>query len=194
MIPKKVIMSDNKTRCQWCLSDQIYIDYHDNEWGRPEYDDRKLFEMINLEGAQAGLSWITILKKRESYLKAFDNFEAEKIVKYSDKKLEKLKLNPDIIRNRLKIAAVRTNAQAYLKIKESGLSFSDYIWKYVDGKPIVNNFKTMADIPANTPGSDRMSKQMKKDGFKFIGSTIAYAFMQATGLVNDHVASCYLRS
>jgi len=187
-------MSDNKTRCQWCLSDQIYIDYHDNEWGRPEYDDRKLFEMINLEGAQAGLSWITILKKRESYLKAFDNFEAEKIVKYSDKKLEKLKLNPDIIRNRLKIAAVRTNAQAYLKIKESGLSFSDYIWKYVDGKPIVNNFKTMADIPANTPGSDRMSKQMKKDGFKFIGSTIAYAFMQATGLVNDHVASCYLRS
>ncbi len=187
-------MSDNKTRCQWCLSDQIYIDYHDNEWGKPEYDDRKLFEMINLEGAQAGLSWITILKKRAGYLKAFDNFDAEKIVKYSDKKLEKLKLNPGIIRNRLKIAAVRTNAEAYLKIKESGRSFSDYIWDFVDGKPVINNFKTMADIPANTSASDRMSKQMKKDGFKFLGTTIAYAFMQATGMVNDHVTDCYIRS
>jgi len=184
-------MSTAKNRCEWCLGDELYLDYHDKEWGLPEYDDRMLFEMINLEGAQAGLSWITILKKREGYLKAFDNFDAEKIVKYSDKKLEKLKTNPEIIRNRLKIAAVRTNAQAYLKIKDSGMSFSDYIWDFVDGKPIVNTYKKMSDIPANTDVSDRMSKQMKKDGFKFIGSTIVYAFMQACGLVNDHTTSCF---
>lgn len=184
-------MSITKNRCEWCLGDDLYLDYHDKEWGLPEYDDRMLFEMINLEGAQAGLSWITILKKREGYLKAFDNFDAEKIVKYSDKKLEKLKTNPEIIRNRLKIAAVRTNAQAYLKIKENGMSFSDYIWDFVDGKPIVNTYKTMSDVPANTDVSDRMSKQMKKDGFKFTGSTIVYAFMQACGLVNDHTTSCF---
>jgi DNA-3-methyladenine glycosylase I len=147
--------------------------------------------MINLEGAQAGLSWITILKKREGYLKAFDNFQAEKIVKYSDKHLEKLRENPEIIRNKLKIKAVRTNAEAYLKIKESGISFSDYIWKFVDHKPMVNKFKSHNEIPANTEVSDKMSKQMKKDGFKFIGSTIVYAFMQATGMVNDHITSCF---
>lgn len=181
----------SKQRCEWCLGDDIYIDYHDNEWGQPEYNDRKLFEMINLEGAQAGLSWITILKKRQGYLDAFDNFEAEKIVKYSDKKLAKLKENPAIIRNRLKIAAVRTNAEAYLKIRNSGQSFSDYIWQFVDHKPIVNTFKTMSEVPANTPLSDKMSKQLKKDGFKFVGSTITYAFMQATGMVNDHMMNCW---
>ena len=184
-------MNDKKKRCNWCISDPIYIEYHDNEWGIPEYDDRKLFEMINLEGAQAGLSWITVLKKREGYLKAFENFDAEKIVKYSDKKLEKLRTNPEIIRNRLKISAVRTNAKAYLDIKASGITFSDYIWNFVDGKPIVNKFKTMGDIPANTAISDRMSKQMKKDGFKFVGSTIVYAFMQACGMVNDHITTCH---
>lgn len=181
----------SKHRCEWCLSDQIYIDYHDNEWGQAQFDDRKLFEMINLEGAQAGLSWITILKKRQGYLDAFDNFNAEKIVKYSDKKLAELKENPAIIRNRLKIAAVKTNAEAYLKIVNSGRSFSDYIWQFVDHKPIINTFKTMSEVPANTPHSDTMSKQLKKDGFKFVGSTITYAFMQATGMVNDHVVSCW---
>ena len=184
-------MNDKKKRCNWCLSDPLYVEYHDNEWGVPEYDDRKLFEMINLEGAQAGLSWITVLKKREGYLKAFDNFDAEKIVKYSDKKLEKMRTNPEIIRNRLKIAAVRSNARIYLDIRESGISFSDYIWKFVNGKPIVNKFKTMSDIPAKTEVSERMSKQMKKDGFKFVGPTIVYAFMQACGMVNDHVISCH---
>ncbi len=178
-------------RCEWCLSDQIYIDYHDNEWGQAQYDDRTLFEMINLEGAQAGLSWITILKKRQGYRDAFDNFDAEKIVKYSDKKLAQLKENPAIIRNRLKIAAVRTNADAYLKILDSGQTFSDYIWQFVDHKPIINTFKTMSEVPANTPLSDTMSKQLKKDGFKFVGSTITYAFMQATGMVNDHMMSCW---
>lgn len=181
----------NKHRCEWCLSDQIYIDYHDNEWGQAQYDDHSLFEMINLEGAQAGLSWITILKKRQGYLDAFDNFDAEKIVKYSDKKLAKLKENPAIIRNRLKIAAVRTNAEAYLKIIDSGQTFSDYIWQFVDHKPIINTFKNRSEVPATTPLSDAMSKQLKKDGFKFVGSTITYAFMQATGMVNDHMMSCW---
>jgi len=181
----------SKKRCEWCLGNELYIDYHDNEWGQPEYDDRKLFEMINLEGAQAGLSWITILKKRQGYLKAFDNFDAHKIARYSDAKLAKLKENPEIVRNRLKIAAVRTNAKVYLNILESGKSFSDYIWQFVDHQPIINKYKTMAEVPANTPVSDKMSKQLKKDGFKFVGSTIIYAFMQATGMVNDHKTSCF---
>jgi len=180
-----------KNRCEWCLSSPLYIDYHDKEWGVPEFDDQKLFEMINLEGAQAGLSWITILKKREGYLKAFDQFDPLKIIKYSDAKLEKLRLNPEIVRNRLKIAAVKTNALAFLKIKESGKSFSSYLWDFVDGKPIQNKFKSMDQVPATTKLSDKLSKQLKKDGFKFVGSTITYAFMQACGMINDHKTSCF---
>jgi len=179
-----------KTRCEWCLSDDIYIDYHDKEWGIPEYNDQKLFEMLLLEGAQAGLSWITVLKKRENYRKAFDNFNPQKMAKYTDKRKQKLLSNPGIIRNKLKVNAFVVNAQQFLNIQQQQ-GFSQYIWDFVDGKPIVNKFKTMSDVPANTDLSDKMSKQLKKDGFKFIGSTIVYAFMQACGMVNDHVTNCY---
>jgi len=177
-------------RCEWGLSDQIYIDYHDQEWGIPEFDDQKLFEMLLLEGAQAGLSWITVLKKRENYRKAFDNFNPEKIARYTDKRREKLLSNAGIIRNKLKVNAFIVNAQQYLRIQETH-SFSEYLWDFVDGKPIINKFKSMKDVPANTEISDKMSKHLKKDGFKFIGSTIVYAFMQACGMVNDHTTSCH---
>jgi len=180
-----------KKRCEWCLGSDIYRSYHDDEWGIPEYDDHKLFEMINLEGAQAGLSWITVLKKRENYRTAFDQFDPVIISKYSDKKIQKLLQNPGIIRNKLKVNGVRKNAIAYLNIKDSGSSFSDYLWDFVDGKTKVNRFKTSQDIPAKTTLSDKISKQLKKDGFTFVGSTITYAFMQACGMVNDHVTSCF---
>ncbi len=180
-----------KNRCEWCLSSELYIDYHDKEWGVPEFEDQKLFEMINLEGAQAGLSWITILRKREGYLKAFDHFDPNKIIKYSDKKLESLRDNPEIVRNKLKIRAVKTNAEAYLKIKDSGRKFSSYLWNFVNGQPIQNDFNSRDKVPATSPISDKMSKQLKKDGFKFVGSTICYAFMQACGMVNDHTTSCF---
>lgn len=183
-------MSMKKNRCEWCLSNDMYIAYHDEEWGVPIYDDGELFEMLNLECAQAGLSWITVLKKREHYRKVFDHFDAVKMSKYKQKKIDKLLQDPGIIRNKLKVNAFITNAQAYLKIKETQ-SFSDYIWSFVDGNPIQNKFKTMSDVPASTEISKVMSKQLKKDGFKFVGETIVYAFMQAAGLVNDHITACY---
>ena len=180
-----------KKRCGWLTDDEIYLEYHDKEWGVPVYDDRALFEMLILEGAQAGLSWITILKRRETYRKAYDNFDPEKIAKWTDKKMRKLLKDPGIIRNRLKVAAAKQNARAYLQVMKDHGSFSAYIWSFVRGKPITNKWKTISNIPATTRESDALSKALKKKGFKFVGSTICYAFMQAVGMVNDHVTSCY---
>lgn len=177
-------------RCGWVNDDPLYIDYHDHEWGEPVYDDRLLFEFLNLEGAQAGLSWYTILKKRENYRKAFDNFDAEKIVNYDDKKIAELLNNEGIVRNKLKVNAVVTNAKAFLKVVDEFGSFSAYIWSFVDGKPIQNHHKSLSDVPATTERSEKMSKDLKKRGFKFVGSTICYSFMQAAGLVNDHIVTC----
>lgn len=178
-------------RCTWCGDDPLYVAYHDNEWGAPVYNDDKLFEFLMLEGVQAGLSWITVLRKREAYRKAFDGFNARSIARYSDARLEKLLTNPAIIRNRLKVFAARQNARAFLEVQSERGSFSDYMWDFVDGAPIVNRRRTQADIPANTPLSDTISKNMKKRGFTFVGSTIIYAHMQATGMVNDHVVDCF---
>ena len=180
-----------KKRCAWCGTDPLYIKYHDEEWGVPAHDDRHLFEMINLEGAQAGLSWITILKKRENYKKLFDNFDAYKISKYSENKIEMLLQNPGIVRNKLKVNSVVTNAKAFLKIQKEFGTFDKYIWQFVGGKPIKNRFKTLSNLPTKTEISDAMSKDLKKRGFKFVGSTICYAFMQATGMVNDHTSECF---
>ncbi len=177
-------------RCGWVNQDPLYIAYHDHEWGVPVYDDRLLFEYLNLEGAQAGLSWYTILKKRENYRAAFDNFEAEKIIQYDDQKIAELLQNKGIVRNKLKINAVIINAQAYLKVVEGFGSFSKYIWSFVGGKPIQNHFKELAEVPATTEISDMLSKDLKKRGFKFVGTTICYAFMQAVGMVNDHIVTC----
>lgn len=181
-----------KIRCGWAGESQIYIDYHDNEWGRPVHDDRRLFEMLNLEGAQAGLSWITVLKKREGYRKAFDGFDPHKIILYDDAKIEALMANEGIIRNRLKINAVITNARVFLDAQQKYGSFDRLLWDYVDGKPIVGHFKGVEDIPATTALSDKISKDLKKMGFKFVGSTIVYAFMQAVGMVNDHFVDCFV--
>lgn len=178
-------------RCEWCVGKEIYEEYHDTEWGVPVYDDQMLFEMLCLEGAQAGLSWITVLQKRAHYRKVFDGFDPTKIARYTQKKRDRLLNDPGIIRNKLKVNGFIVNAQEYLRLQEEGTSFSDYIWNFVDGKPRINRFKTMSDVPANTAVSDRISKQLKKDGFKFIGSTIVYAFMQACGMVNDHTTSCF---
>lgn len=182
---------NRKTRCWWCGDDELYQRYHDEEWGVPERDPDKLFEMLNLEGAQAGLSWITILRKRENYRQAFDNFDARKIARYTDRRIEKLLQNEGIVRNRLKVNAVVTNAKLFVDMEKNGESFSDYLWSFVDGTPIRNRRETMGDVPANTPESDAMSKSLKKRGFKFVGSTICYAFMQATGMVNDHLVDCF---
>ena len=180
-----------KTRCNWSTSDPLYINYHDNEWGVPVHDDRLLFEFLILEGAQAGLSWITILKKRENYRKAFDNFDPEKIAKYSGKKVEKLLKDEGIIRNRLKINAAVQNAKSFLTIQYEFGSFDKYIWRFVNGKPKINKWKNLKDVPPKTNESDLMSRDLKKRGFKFVGSTICYAFMQATGMVNDHIVNCF---
>lgn len=180
----------NDKRCPWCLSHPLYQQYHDEEWGVPCRDDQTLFEFLLLEGAQAGLSWITVLKKREAYREAFDQFRAEKIARYGEREVTRLLANAGIIRNRLKIESAIKNAQAYLRIRESGRNFSDYLWQFVDGEPIQNRFTSLSDVPASTPESDRMSKVLKKDGFSFVGSTICYAHMQATGMVNDHLVSC----
>lgn len=180
-----------RKKCSWCGDDPLYIKYHDEEWGIPVHDENKLFEMLILEGAQAGLSWITVLRKRENYRKLFANFEPEKVARFSEKKIEKLLTNPGIIRNRLKINAAVTNAKAFLKIQKEFGSFDKYIWQFVNYKPIVNKFKSLNELPAKTEISDVMSKDLKKRGFKFVGSTICYAFMQATGMVNDHVVTCF---
>jgi DNA-3-methyladenine glycosylase I len=180
-----------KVRCAWSGTDPLYVSYHDKEWGVPVHDDRKLFEMLILEGAQAGLSWITILKKRENYRKAFDGFHAKEIAKYGKKNVAALLKNEGIVRNRLKIAAAIGNAQAFLAVQKEFGSFDRYIWQFVGGKPIQNSRQSMKGIPSRTEESDAMSKDLKKRGFKFVGSTICYAFMQAVGMVNDHTVSCW---
>lgn len=182
---------NNKKRCNWCLGHDIYVDYHDEEWGVPTYDDRLLFEMLNLEGAQAGLSWLTVLKKRAHYQKVFDQFDAKKVARYSEKKVEKLLADPGIIRNKLKVRATIQNAKNFLAVQEEFGSFKDYIWQFVDGKPIINKWKTINEVPVSTAQSDAMSKDLKKRGFKFVGTTICYAYMQATGMVNDHTTDCF---
>lgn len=180
-----------KIRCDWCIGDPLYESYHDMEWGVPVYDDHKLFEFLILETFQAGLSWLTVLRKRENFRKAFESFDYQKIAKYGQDKIDKLLQDSGIIRNRLKIKATITNAQAFMHVQEEFGSFSNYIWGFVDGKPIKNNFKSLKDIPANTPLSDIISKDLKKRGFKFVGTTVVYAHMQATGMVNDHITSCF---
>lgn len=182
-------------RCGWCMKDDIYMHYHDTVWGHPERDDRKLFAKLCLDGAQAGLSWYTILIRTESYAKAFDHWDAEKIARYTPKKIEKLLLDPGIIRNRQKVESVVKNAKAYLRIMEGGKgSFRDFLWKHVDHTPIVNQWTAMGQLPAKTPVSDAMSKDLRKAGFSFVGSTIVYAFMQACGMVDDHLVTCWRRT
>ena len=183
-------MKEEIIRCPW-PTDELYLRYHDEEWGVPVHDDRLLFEYLILEGAQAGLSWRTVLKKREHYRAAFDNFDAEKIARYGDKKVAELLNNAGIIRNRLKIAATIQNAKSFLKVREEFGSFDKYLWRFVDGKPIINHRRRMADVPAHTAISDAMSKDLLKRGFKFVGSTICHAKMQAIGMVNDHLVTCF---
>ena len=178
-------------RCNWAEKDSLYIEYHDKEWGVPIYNDKKIFEFLLLETFQAGLSWITILKKRENFRIAFDEFNYEKIANYSDKKLEVLGKDERIIRNRLKIKAAKTNAIAFIKVQKEFSTFSKYLWGFVNGKPIQNKFKSMQELPANTPLSDKISADLKKRGFKFVGPTIVYAHMQAMGMVNNHLANCF---
>lgn len=180
-----------RKRCAWCLGDPLYIAYHDREWGVPVHDDHRLFEMLILEGAQAGLSWLTILRKRESYRKAFDQFDAQKVARYSPARIEKLMNDPGIVRNRLKIESTVRNARAFLAVQKEFGSFDRYIWSFVGGRPIRNARRTMKDLPARTPESDAMSKDLKKRGFNFAGSTICYAFMQAVGMVDDHTTDCF---
>lgn len=178
-------------RCPWCGDDPLYVSYHDTEWGVPVYDDATLFEFLLLETFQAGLSWITILRKRENFRKAFDDFDYQKIAAYNEPKIASLLQDPGIIRNKLKVRSAVSNAQAFIQIQKEFGSFSKYIWDFVDGKPIQNNYKKMEDVPANTPLSDAISKDLKKHGFKFVGSSVIYAHMQATGMVNDHLTSCF---
>ncbi|MCB9160535.1 MAG: DNA-3-methyladenine glycosylase I [Caldilineaceae bacterium] len=181
----------NPIRCAWAGDDPLYQHYHDEEWGVPTHDDRLLFEMLNLEGAQAGLSWITILRKRENYRAAFDNFDAETIVRYDDAKIAALLENPGIVRNRLKVNGVVKNARAFLAVQDEFGSFDAYIWRFVDGAPIVNAWTSLSQLPALTDEATAMSKDLKKRGFTFVGPTICYAFMQACGLVNDHTTDCF---
>jgi DNA-3-methyladenine glycosylase I len=180
-----------KQRCAWATSDPLYIRYHDEEWGVPSHDDQHLFEMLVLEGAQAGLSWITILRKRDNYRRAFDRFDVRKVAAYDSKKIKELLGDAGIVRNRLKIEAAVTNARAFLATQKEFGSFDRFVWSFVGGKPIVNRPRTKGEVAARTAESDAMSKALKKRGFKFVGSTICYAFMQATGLVNDHVTDCF---
>lgn len=182
---------EDKTRCKWCVGIDIYEKYHDEEWGVPVYEDQKLFEFLILETFQAGLSWITILKKRENFKVAFDNFDYKKVANYSEDKIQELLLDVGIIRNKLKIRAAVSNAVAFMKVQDEFGSFSKYIWKFTDGKPIQNNRQSLKEVPATTALSDEISKDLKKRGFKFVGSTVVYAHMQATGMVDDHVADCW---
>jgi DNA-3-methyladenine glycosylase I len=185
-------MKPTKTlnRCPWA-TDELYIKYHDEEWGVPVHDDRRHFEMLILEGAQAGLSWSTILKKRENYREAFDRFDPEKVAEYGSEKIQELLANSGIVRNRLKIAAAVRNARAFLEAREEFGSFDQYIWKFVDGKPLQNKRRSLREVPARTRESDAMSQDLLKRGFKFVGTTICYAYMQAVGMVNDHLQSCF---
>jgi len=183
--------TETQKRCAWSNNDKLYIKYHDKEWGVPVHNDRKLFEFLILEGFQAGLSWFTILKKRENFRKAFDNFDFNKIAKYDKKKINVLLKDAGIIRNRLKIAAAVTNAEAFIETRKEFGTFDKYIWSFTDGKPIQNKFESLKKIPAKTKLSDKISDDLKKRGFKFVGSTIVYAHMQATGMVNDHAVDCF---
>ena len=183
--------TSEKNRCWWCGDDELYQRYHDCEWGVPVHDDRLLFEFLCLEGAQAGLSWITILRKREHYRQVFDDFDAVKIAKYDASKINDLLADPGIVRNKLKVNGFVKNARAYLDMLDHGETLDNYLWNYVDGVSLQNKRKSMTEIPANTPVSDAMSKDLKKRGFTFVGSTICYAFMQAAGLVNDHITDCF---
>lgn len=189
-IVKRVIIMEKK-RCQWCLSDPIYIKYHDEEWGVPVHDDKKLFEFLILEGAQAGLSWLTILKRRKGYQEAFYNFDVHRVSRMQDKDVQRLMKNEKIIRNKAKIEATINNAKAFLSVQEQFGSFDKYSWQFVGGKPIVNKRRSLKNIPATTKESDAFSKDLKQRGFKFVGSTIMYAHMQAVGMVNDHLVTCF---
>jgi DNA-3-methyladenine glycosylase I len=177
-------------RCPWAEKDPLYHPYHDEEWGVPSHDDRHLFEMLILEGAQAGLSWLTILRKRDAYRRAFDGFLPERVARYTEKRQAKLLADPGIVRNRQKVAAAIINAKLYLAVAKEHGSFASYLWGFVGGKPLQNHFRTLADVPARTPESDALAKDLTKRGFKFVGSTICYAYMQAVGLVNDHLVTC----
>lgn len=178
-------------RCTWCGNDSLYVSYHDEEWGVPEYDDQRLFAKLILDGAQAGLSWLTILRKRDNYWKAFDNFNPEKIARYDDAKITELLQNPGIVRNRLKVKSAVKNARGYLDIIEKECSFSHFLWNFVDGRPIQNSWRSLNDVPTETAKSKTISKALKQYGFTFVGPTIVYAFMQAVGLCNDHLVNCF---
>jgi DNA-3-methyladenine glycosylase I len=180
-------------RCGWCEKDDLYRKYHDEEWGKPVYDDETIFEFLVLESFQAGLSWYTILAKRENFRKSFDRFDYKKIAKYSEKKVEELMQNSGIIRNRQKILATISNAQKFMEVQKEFGSFSKYIWGFVGGKPVINHFKTLKEVPATTEISDALAKDLKKRGFKFLGTTVVYAHIQATGMVNDHILDCHKR-
>lgn len=186
-----MVNKNNQNRCAWCQADPLYIAYHDSEWGVPTYDDQVLFEFLILEGMQAGLSWLTILKKRNAFRQAFDDFNAKKIAKYDENKIKTLLLNAGIIRNRLKIHAAINNANCFFAVKKEWGTFAEYIWHFVEGKPIINHWERADQVPTRTTISDAMSSVLKNDGFKFVGTTICYAFMQATGMVNDHTANCF---
>ena len=181
----------SQQRCSWANSSTLYLEYHDSEWGVPVHNERLLFEFLILEGAQAGLSWSTILNKRQAYIQAFDNFEPTKVASYDDAKVQALLANTAIVRNRLKIQAAIQNARSFLEVRDQYGSFDSYIWQFVDGKPVQNSWKSLQEIPATTKESDTMSKELKKRGFTFVGSTICYAFMQAVGMVNDHIVNCF---
>lgn len=183
----------SKKRCAWCEKDDLYRNYHDNEWGKPVYDDPTIFEFLILETFQAGLSWYTVLAKRENFREAFEEFDVQKVAQFSEEKIASLCENPGIIRNKLKIKAAVTNAQAFIKVQEEFGSFSEYIWGFVNGKPIDNQPKYLSEVPSTTEISDKLSKDLKKRGFKFVGSTVVYAHMQATGMVNDHITDCWTR-
>jgi DNA-3-methyladenine glycosylase I len=185
---------DGKTRCPWCLGSPEYVAYHDNEWGEPVHDDRTFFEFLILEGAQAGLSWATILRKRQYYRAVFDDFDPIRVARYGSRKINKLLADPGIVRNRLKVESAVRNANCFLNVAGEFGSFDAYLWRFVDGRPVQNRWRRMADVPASTPVSDALSKDLAGRGFKFVGSTICYAFMQAVGMVNDHLVSCYRRS
>jgi DNA-3-methyladenine glycosylase I len=178
-------------RCTWCGSDPLYVAYHDEDWGVPVHDDRMLFEMLTLEGAQAGLSWLTILKKRHNYRNAFHGFDAARIARYDQTEIDRLMQETGIVRNRLKIESAIKNARAFLKIQEEYGTFADYLWQYVDGTPVINSWRQHNELPAHTPLSDRLSKALKRRGFNFVGTTICYAFMQSIGMVNDHTTDCF---
>ncbi len=183
-------MPQTTGRCPWCGTDPLYVHYHDTVWGRPEYDDQALFEKLCLDGQQAGLSWITILRKQESYRQAYAGFDPEQIVRFDEDDIARLLADPGIIRNRLKVHSIIRNARGFLALRDQGISFSEFLWQFVNGRPIQNRWQTLAEVPVTTPESEAMSKALKKAGFNFVGPTIVYAFMQATGMVNDHLISC----